>query len=210
MILTELTIDWRNPSARHALLDCNDMHRNLMRAFDDVPFDQARKVLGVQYRLLPGVNGSVKVLVLSNTRGSWQALEKNGYTWRREQNLDALLDAFIDGRVLSFDLFCVPSKKVKCVGKNSRRVCLVSQEDKMTWLNRKGEMGGFSLLQCWENGTFLASGRKKEKNIRFAYTRMIGNLSITDAAQFRKTYQNGIGPEKAYGMGMLLLGRRML
>lgn len=37
--------------------------------------------------------------------------------------------------------------------------------------------------------------------------RMTGVLRVTDAEAFRRGYENGIGPEKAYGLGMLMLRR---
>lgn len=208
MTLAEIEINRHNPSARHALADCHDMHRNIMRAFVDTDEANVRQTLGVQYRLLQEEAGS-KALVLSNQPGDWDKLRGCGYILAREKNVDELLKSFAQGRILGFDIFCVPSKKVKCDGKNSKRRALTLSEERLSWLMRKGKDMGFSVLSCAENGSFRAAGTRAGGQIVFDYVRMVGNLCITDADVFRRTYCTGIGPEKAYGMGMLLLGRRL-
>ncbi len=208
MTLAEIEINRRNPSARRALADCHDMHRNIMRAFADTDEANARQILGVQYRLLQADEG-VKALVLSNQPGDWDRLRGNGYILEREKSVDELLKSFAKGRVLGFDIFCVPSKKVKGDGSNSRRRMLTLGEERLNWLMRKGQTMGFEVLSCLENGNFRAVGTRVGGQIVFAYVRMVGNLQISDADAFRRTYCVGIGPEKAYGMGMLLLGLRL-
>lgn len=208
MTLAEIEIDWRNPSARHALADCHDMHRNIMRAFADTDEAHARQALGVQYRLLQADEGA-KALVLSNQPGDWDRLRGNGYMLAREKSVDELLKSFTQGRKLGFDIFCVPSKKVRGDGNNSRRRMLTLSEERINWLMRKGLTMGFDVLSCMENGSFRAAGTRAGGQIVFDYVRMVGNLCITDAETFKGAYCAGIGPEKAYGMGMLLLGRRL-
>ena len=53
---------------------------------------------------------------------------------------------------------------------------------------------------------FDVHGKRPTGNICLRAVRMTGRIEITDAARFAEAYQSGIGPEKAYGMGMLLLG----
>lgn len=209
MTLAEVRIDPRNPSARRALADCHDMHRNIMRAFHDVDDDHPRLTLGVQYRLLQ-TDEEIKALVLSDQPGEWDRAEADGYALLREKSVDGLLESFAAGRVMGFDLFCVPSKKIKGDGKNSKRCALTDSRERAEWLRRKGRDAGFDVVSYAESGSFSAAGARAGQHIRFEYVRMVGNLRIVDEKKFENAYRTGIGPEKAYGMGMLLLGRRLL
>lgn len=208
MTLTEIHIDPRQPSAKRALTDCHDMHRNIMRAFADGDGACARRSLGVQYRLLQS-GADVKALVLSNEPGAWGKTEANGYTMIREKSVDAMLASLTKGRVIGFDLLCVPSKKIKGEGKNSRRRTLTLPEERVAWLERKGEPAGFELTSCMEMGSFTAAGLRAGQRLSFEFFRMVGNLCITDTKKFTEAYCTGFGPEKAYGMGMMLLARRI-
>lgn len=57
-------------------------------------------------------------------------------------------------------------------------------------------------------GVFQACAYKKNMPIRFSYARVLSNVRIADEEKFRLAYSEGIGPEKAYGMGMMLLSGR--
>lgn len=80
----------------------------------------------------------------------------------------------------------------------------------MDWLHRKAEQNGFVLLQAEEMEQSRSQGvHGKEKGglmVWDAY-RYQGVLQVADAALFRRAIAAGIGPGKAYGLGMLLLQR---
>lgn len=206
MILAELRLDVHNPSVQRALIDCNDMHRNLMKAFDCGVGADPRKTVGLLYRLLME-RSDARLLVLSNIGGDWSNLAKNGYTCLRERSVDALIERFHTGARYGFDLVCVPAKKVAGEGKNSKRVSLKTAEERRAWLERKAQDGGFRPIFLMEAGTETVSGRRKGQPFSFTAIRMTGSLEVTDPELFAKTYAEGVGSEKAYGMGMLLLGR---
>lgn len=56
------------------------------------------------------------------------------------------------GNRFGFDLLCIPSKKEKREGKNSRRILLKTEEERVEWLRKKAEQNGFSLLWVREEG----------------------------------------------------------
>ena len=110
------------------------------------------------------------------------------------------------GQSFSFDLLTHPSKKMRRTGANSRRVFLKTAQERVDWLKHQGEKGGFRVLGLQEDTPFDVHGKRPTGNICLRAVRMTGRIEITDAARFAEAYQSGIGPEKAYGMGMLLLG----
>lgn len=207
MTLAEVLIDMRNPSAQQAIRNCNDMHRNIMKAFAGCGGACPRKDMGVQYRLIQKEN-RLTALVMSNEPGNWEAVRGNGYTLLREREMDDVLSSLKNGRMLGMDIFCVPTKKTAVEGKNSRRRFLCTEAEREGWLRRKGEAMGFEVLSYRENGTFQAMGYKKNMPIRFGYVNVAANIRINDEQRFREAYSGGIGAEKAYGMGMMLLSGR--
>ena len=94
--------------------------------------------------------------------------------------------------------------------KNSRRRILRTEEERLDWLRRKAEQNGFELVSCQElesgcqTGTHAVEQGGKMRMDSYHYQ---GVLRICHAEQFRSAVRNGIGPGKAYGLGMLLLNR---
>ncbi len=198
MYLTKIGMDLRHPSARQGLKDRQDLHRNLAQAFSG-------KFL---YRVLTRSDTS-SLLVLSEELPDAGALSARGYQLQETQNVSALKEKYADGAVLHFDLLAAPSKKAKEDGRdNSRRVFLSTPELRADWLKRQGDKYGFEVLEVHEPSAEekLSVGRNSGV---FALTavELEGVLRIRDAARFWTAWEKGIGPEKAYGLGLMLLRR---
>lgn len=202
MHLCKLRLDISSPSVRQAMRDCNDMHRNLMRAFD---VDRANA--GMLYRVVQ-TDTSVDVFVLSSQVGQWARVEPLGYHLMRLTDISALKDKYGNQAILRFSLLAYPSKKVAGGGKNSKRVLLLDDAERIAWLRRQGEKNGFAVLEAHQDGkeVQLSSGRSTG-TFKLSGVPIAGVLQITDAEAFWRGYQQGIGPEKAYGLGLLMLSR---
>lgn len=89
---------------------------------------------------------------------------------------------------------------------NSRRILLRDPEDRRKWMSRKLESGGCLLLDNIE-GTEQISYIRKQGSSPFVLNgfHYSGILQITDPEKFGKLISAGIGPERAYGYGMLLV-----
>jgi len=110
--------------------------------------------------------------------------------------------ALTEGKLMRFDIMAVPSKKIAVPGsKNSKRVYLIKEDERSAWLKRKAADNGFEVLSFTEESD--ASNKIKEGEYRSVVFK--GLLRITDHEKFAYAYQNGIGAEKAFGCGMLLL-----
>ena len=206
MFMTCVEIDRLHPSARQALADCCDMHRNVMRLFASSNDSINRNEEQVLFRVIEQQN-RINLYVTSKKRPD---LSKAGWLVAdqcRQRNMQPLLDAFSVGQVLSFDLLAHPSRKTKVEGKNSARVFLRTPEERLLWLTRQGEKYGFRILNLQEDEPYDLYGKRATGKIVLRVVRLKGQLQITDVDAFRAAYPNGIGPEKAYGLGMLLLSR---
>ena len=206
VVLSKVMLDIRHPSVRQALRDANDMHRNLMAGFS---MDETRRTPRAEqqilYRLFTG-RDQIYLLVSSVERPDASALAKRGFYTDESlmRDISALKDTFRLNHCLKFEIFASPCKKVGCEGKNSRRVFLDSENDRVDWLRRKGTDGGFSVLQVEELSkridVFARRGAESIKNSGVVFA---GILRVADADLFWKSLANGIGPGKAYGLGML-------
>lgn len=210
MYLSKIILNVRHPSVRQALRDVNDMHRNLMAGFDtQLNPSTARADCMLLYRLFSR-RDCVYLLVSSREKPDAKKLAERGFDLNESmiRDVSALREKLTAGRCLRFELLASPCKKVGGEAKNSRRVFLDDSEQRMAWLRRKGEQGGFELLWAEETGSRVdATGRRGDMRLQNSGVLFTGLLRITDAAAFWQSYTRGIGPGKAYGMGMLNLSR---
>ncbi len=205
MYMTCVAIDRHNPSARQALADCCDMHKNIMRLYSSSENSVARCAGKILYRIVEQQNEIMLYLTSTHLPDMRQTAWIKSHTVR-QCDLQPLVNRFAPGQSFSFDLLTHPSKKEMRTGANSHRVFLRTARERADWLQRQGEKGGFRVVSLQEGAPFDLRGKRPTGNICLRAVRMMGRLEITDTARFAQAYQSGIGPEKAYGMGMLLLG----
>ena len=128
-----------------------------------------------------------------------------------QRDLTEWLLTLKNGSIYGFQLITLPFKKVSESGrKNSRRRALKNARERLEWLERKAEQNGFTILSVNETPSEeVKAWHPDEKGGRltmntYCYT---GLLKISDAEAFQKAIRTGIGPGKAYGLGMLILAR---
>ena len=199
MYLSKLRIDLRNSSARQALTCCQDMHVNLMEAFDGV----SRKDINLLYKI-KDFKSNIYIYVQSKEKPDWVMILNKGYVLEGMVDITQFIKDFDNGRVYVFDLDCMPYKKV-----DGSRILLRAVDKRENWLYRKGVQYGFDLLEYREDSKVKnMQGIRRDKTKGFHYVNVKGILRINDVEKFKKFYEGGIGPEKAYGLGLMLLVRR--
>ena len=202
MILSLLLLDLGSPSVRQCFQNCQDLHRNIMKAFD-APRSEAK----VLYRVIRSER-NIQIYVQSSAKPQWDRIEPNGFKCVKEKDISQLPDSFRTDQVLHFSLFACPSKKVAGDGKNSKRVILRGEENQIEWLKRQGEKTGFSLLEAHVSGKAeTMRGKKPSGEFQISGIPFEGVLQIKDVDSFRKGFAEGIGAEKAYGFGMLMVNK---
>lgn len=206
MYLSCFTLDIAYPSVRQCLRDAHDMHRTIMSGFPFVQGEAARSKAQALYRLEG--DSPVKLYVLSAYEPDWSGL-KPGFrpAAGSPKNLDAMVAGLTVGARLRFDLLAMPSKKVDGDGRNSRRVFLSDTQARAQWLTRKAEQSGFQLAWCREDGQrrSVVAARVGSQATVHTGVRFRGELIVTDIARFLEAFQSGIGAERAYGMGLIML-----
>ena len=202
MYLTKINMPIADRGVQRALGDCQQMHRMITGLFDTSRTDSQ-----VLYRLYCG-RGVCCVYIYSSAPVKHERLLPN-MELIGERDVTRWLESLSEGQSQSFDLLAWPSKKVSDgIAKNSRRRVLRTEEERLAWLARKAEQNGFELINVRELESAQQPGRHDEEHGGRMYVDSYhyqGEMRITDAAKFRAAVRSGIGPGKAYGLGMLLL-----
>ncbi len=201
MYLSKIKMDLRAESVRQSLRDCGDLHRNVQKLFSD-----SREGAGVLYRLYKD-RTSCWLYILSEIKPiETESTLRNGMSVAATKDVSLLEEKFVEGRTLGFNILTLPSKKVSDgFSKNSKRRFLRLREDREAWLVNKGEANGFKVLTVEEMEGETLYSRNKEKPMYIHTTKFTGVLCVTDREKFVQAWRHGIGPEKAYGLGMIMV-----
>lgn len=201
MYLSKISLDMRAASVRQSLQDCGDMHRNIQKLFS-----ASREAAGVLYRVYSDKTGCFVYVQSEQSPVESEETLRNGMRITASRDICAFENSFHAGRQFCFNLLTMPCKKVSDgTSKNSRRRILRMPEEHMEWLMKKGADNGFLILSAEETDGEVLHSSKKSNDIYLHTTKFTGLLQITDSEKFTQAWQHGIGPEKAYGLGMLLL-----
>lgn len=202
MYLTKLELSLSTPVVRAALTDGQRMHR-LVCGF----FNAGRKDAEVLYR--SRVRGMLVEMYLYSAVPVKPERLLPGTRLAGQRDVTAWLDAMQVGNVFGFQLETVPFKKISGEGSgNSRRRFLRLPEEREAWLRRKADQNGFEILSVKETAGekhIVRHPAETGGSLTVDSKLYTGTLQIIDADLFRRAVCQGIGPDKAYGMGMLLL-----
>lgn len=204
MYLTKIDLLPHHKDIQRRLGDCQQFHRMIMGLFES-----DRKDAQVLYRVRQDRNALAVYLYSSRPVNRDRVLP--GMHFCGQRDLTPWLESMQQGQVWHFDLLASPTKKVAQDGrKNSQRRILRTLDERIAWLARKGVQNGFELLSCQELEGGQFTGRHTQERGGRMYLDQYhyqGTLQITDTKQFQKAIQEGIGPGKSYGLGMLLLNQ---
>lgn len=197
------------PQRRRMLADCYELHRSIMSAFPDEG-GGVRQKYNVLYSLKACEN-RMELLVQSDIKPDWEISGLNlhypGESYSCKEISGIMETAVTNGKIFSFHLTASPAKKILSGGKNSKRVLLSKKDEQIAWLVRKGEQYGFAVSSSSivVRANDANSGRKK--GIFFRSVEFSGKLSILERERFLDALVKGIGSEKAFGCGLLMISK---
>jgi CRISPR system Cascade subunit CasE len=206
--LYRITLNPWNTLVQRDLSQPYEMHRTLSTALHK---------LGMKERMLYRVEieGQVaRVLVQTATLagGLEEALpEKYAVSVDGPKSLDSALNALKSGRMYRFRLLANPTVKLKRDDGSPVRVPLLRPDSTdnikgyLDWLQRKGKLHGFELVQVIDSPMRLDSTIKGQKVPLIAVC-FDGLLKVNDAERLREAVSSGIGSGKAFGFGLLSIG----
>lgn len=202
MYLTRLRLDPRSAQARGDLADPYDMHRTLVRAFVRDAEQTPPRIL---WRAEPAAAWSEPVvLVQAQELANWSVIEAlPNYLKGGAETRDISPENWLgDEQRYRFRLFANPT-----VTREGKRQGLTSEEAQLAWLDRQGERHGFTIEAALVTGSELLRSRKQDSRISVLKVCFEGRLRVRDSAALAAALRAGIGPGKAFGCGLLSLGR---
>ncbi|PRY64144.1 CRISPR-associated Cse3 family protein [Vreelandella songnenensis] len=200
MHLTRLTLDRRNASVRRDLADAYEMHRSLVRAFVSNPEDKPPRFL---WRLEPDSERRGPIIVVqSPVQPDWSVFETSGYLKAPVESKNVDVDRILTaGGRYRFRLFANPT-----VTQAGKRIGLASEALQCQWLDRQAARAGFNVETALVMATEMLDVRKGDIRLRQAWFE--GVLSALDAALLKNAIEQGVGPGKAFGLGLLSISPR--
>lgn len=120
-----------------------------------------------------------------------------------------LLGRIKKGSEWHFRLAANPVHSVKDGKKRGKVTAHTSEKFQLKWLEGQAEKKGFCLLpdsvKVMESNWRIFTKKNSRQKVRILEVVFEGRLCVEDADLFRDTLVNGIGREKAYGMGLLTI-----
>ncbi|MFT3803778.1 MAG: type I-E CRISPR-associated protein Cas6/Cse3/CasE [Burkholderiaceae bacterium] len=202
MHLTRLRLDPRSAQVRRDLGDPYEMHRTLVRAFAGGVDQSPPRLL---WRAEPvAAWSSPVVLVQAEVPGDWSVLEAlpRYLKGAAETVVSRPVEWLKTGGCLRFRLFGNPT-----VTRNGKRLGLVTEDAQLAWLSRQGQRFGFEVEAALVTGSEVLRGRKGDGHITLLKVCFEGRLRVNDVAALVRALQQGVGPGKAFGCGLLSLAR---
>lgn len=207
MWLTQIQYALNTPAVRRMTADCYELHRTIMSGFPDV-IGGARQEFNVLHRLkVEGMN--TVLLIQSNEPFNMDevvAKQKFGQAVRiHAKRIDLVTDGFMKGKVFGFNLIASPTVKRSCESKHSKRHFLRTDDEQADWLKRKAKQQGFELIEKSLSMKPAMNHYGRKKSIQFSAVEFSGALRVVDEEQFKSAFMEGIGSEKAFGCGLLMI-----
>lgn len=198
MFLTKMNLNYNDHIAKlkadSALADRHEMHKRIFYMFG----------ADAIYRVIEK-RPYISLLVLSKQKPIEGESSYFGFDVIKTINMEQISEKFKDGSIMRFNVVVSPSKKKARENKISKRSFISNPNEQCLWLNKQGEKSGFK-VEYIENIKSNSKQTVKRKTGEFYVqsVEMSGVLRITDSDKFWSAWENGIGPEKPYGCGLML------
>ncbi|MCC7230143.1 MAG: type I-E CRISPR-associated protein Cas6/Cse3/CasE [Fimbriimonadaceae bacterium] len=200
MYLSRLILNANNPQTKSEVMHPYELHRTLCKAFED---PEAARIL---FRGDTDRPGEVNLIVQSLTKPRWPEADGK-YILSVDEPKAVELGGLRADMPLRFRLRCRPSKRIGEPGneEEGKRKSLKEKDEIFAWLDRKAAEHGFEVKDAGFDRVYWHESRGGKQDKPLGGVRFDGVLVVTDPDKLREAMRNGIGPQKAYGFGLLSL-----
>ncbi|GMV90129.1 MAG: type I-E CRISPR-associated protein Cas6/Cse3/CasE [Chthonomonas sp.] len=202
LFLSRLILNANHPRAKSELEHPYELHRTICHAFENP--EDAR----ILFRADTDRAGEVHVIVQSLVPPDWGRLKADTkYLMDIDEAKPVELAGLRVGMPLRFRLRCRPSKRIgeprnEDLGK---RRALRDRDEIFAWLERKAVASGFEVVEAAFDRIYWFESKQGKDPKSVGAVQFDGVLVVTDPDRLREAVRNGIGPQKAYGFGLLSL-----
>lgn len=200
--MTTLALLKLNPSsklARDSFRDPQTVHKTLMRCFESGLGCDARKQVGLLWRIEPG--DAPTILMQSEAEPRFDALPDD-YADIRQRPLGEHIESLRHDLTVNFRVVLNPTRNSRTGGVNRRIV--IPAQDRPQWVAERVANAGLDAVSV-PTVTGMADRHIKRGNKRVPVysVRVDGTARVSDAERLRAAMRTGIGHAKAWGCGLL-------
>lgn len=206
MYLSRVPLDISKRKTQIAMVSPNKIHGAVEKAFSE---KQDRNLWRIDM-----LRGKAYLLILSVEKPDLAGIAAQfGFAGDcgESKKYDGLLKHIEKGSVWQFRLAANPVHSIKGEKKRGKVVAHTSEKCQLKWLDNQAAKRGFRIppdaAYVVESNWRIFNKRNSNQKVRLLEVVFEGKLCVEDADVFRDALVNGIGREKAYGMGMLTIMR---
>ena len=200
MFTATLRIDRLTSALLPLATDSRALHRLVMSGFPDLETPRPRRALHVLFHTESPLPGSLVITVRADVAPHWTDLPLGIEASDARAETPAIATGQQIHIVADLNPTWRPSVPQADRARRVNRRPLTDPAALRAWWDRQGDHHGFAV----QNAQFTSLGRRRgEGGVDIAVMQVISTITITDATQFTAAYQDGIGPAKAFGCGMI-------
>lgn len=204
MYISRLLLDTSKRKTQIALVSPNKIHGAVEEAFSE---KQDRNLWRIDM-----LRGKLYLLIVSAVKPDLSGIAAQfGFKddCGESKEYDGLLERIEKGSEWHFRLSANPVHSIKDKKKRGKVTAHTSEKYQLEWLFHQAAKKGFSIppdsAYVVESNWRIFAKRNANQKVRILEVVFEGRLCVEDVDIFRNTLINGIGREKAYGMGMLTI-----
>ena len=206
LVLSRIQLNPFSPKGNTIISDPTRLHDAIYVLFKDLPSGR------ILFRV-DATEGGPTVLIQAECEPNWEHLVFSARDLRAAPQSKAYDPMFSVGEEMTFRLLARATRvesKGKDVPRGPRRD-LRSDEERIEWLRRKAEMGGFRVTMCGLTNIAMSAVKSpvpyRAKGGSFAAVQFDGELTVIDPQKLKSTIAQGVGTQKAFGFGLLSIGK---
>lgn len=177
-------------------------HKFMMSLFPEITEDNPRSSMDILYRSeLSSVNPHY--LIQSSSLPALENIKNLRLTDKiklETKNIDTIYKTLIGHGTVSYKIRVNPVKT-----NQGKRTAVRGEENIQDWWVSKSNQLGLE-IDLDRIQIIIEKDRKLQEGVKVASATIVGVTSIADAEKTIESVKTGIGKEKSYGFGLLLLG----
>jgi len=204
MYLSRIPLDVLNRKTQIALVSPNKFHGAIEKSFLE---KQDRNLWRIDT-----LRGKTYLLILSSARPDLKYIAEQfgqGNDCGETKEYETLLNRINEKSVWHFRLVANPTYCVYSKEGRGKVTAHTVERFQLEWLEKQSVKKGFRIVpntaKVMESNWKIFKKKDTKQKVHLLEVAYEGRLTVEDVALFKQTLLNGIGREKAYGMGLLTI-----
>lgn len=165
-----------------------------------IDFAITRENLGILYKFIVPKDNQLYLIIQSKMKPNYVP---KGVEQIYSVDDTAMLRKLQNFETVSFQVYVNPVQFKK---EYNKRICVRGAKNRVNWFKEYIEKNGCEVISVEEKDFSILKCEKNTGDFSISVSNMMGRLKISDFEKFKCIVENGIGREKAYGLGLITFG----